>query len=78
MYTPLFWKDAGERAVATAAQFLVGVLTIDNLPNVTMDFRAMAIGAVLAAAVSLLKALVALRFTDGNSASLTVNNVKEK
>jgi hypothetical protein len=68
-----------ERAVSTAAQFLLAVFGVDGVLNLAnIDFAAVVTGTALAAGLSVLKSIVALKTTDGNSASLTVKNVEEK
>ena len=78
MFSPLFWRDATERSASTAAQFLVSALTVDGLDLANLDFKAIFTGTLLAAGLSLLKGIVALKTSDGNSASLTIDNIKEK
>jgi len=69
IYTPTFWKDAAERAVSTAAQAAIGVLTAGAVGLVDVDWAATGSIVGLAAAVSILKSLVAGTSGDG-SASL--------
>ena len=67
MFTKLFWKDTFERVVSTAAQAALGVLTADGVIGVAdVDFKAGASIVGLAALASLLKALVAGKFTGDN------------
>jgi hypothetical protein len=76
MYTKLFWKDAFERAVSTAAQavLLVTGLSEDALgvinQGITWEMVAWAAGG--GAALSLLKGLAAGSMKETNSASFTV------
>lgn len=69
IYSPAFWKDAAERAVSTAAQAAIGVLTAGAVGLVEVDWAATGSIAGLAAVVSVLKSLVAGTSGDG-SASL--------
>jgi len=70
IFTAMFWKDAAERAVATAAQALVAVLGVDGLDWLQIDGRGIAATAAGAAVLSVLKSLVASRVNDPDSASL--------
>ena len=78
MFTKLFWKDAIERAISTMAQFLLVIAGADGTGFLTVSFERIMVLSLLGGAASVLKSIVALRATDGNSASLVVNNVKEK
>jgi hypothetical protein len=73
MFTVLFWRDAAERAIATAAQTGVGLLVVDSVTVGLLDVDWPGGLAVVgsAALASLLKALAATRFGDRESASLS-------
>ena len=58
MFTWLFWRDALERAIRTAAQALIGVLTADATGLLDVDPVAAASAAGLAAVLSLLTSIV--------------------
>ena len=70
MFTLLFWKDATERAVATAAQSAVALLGADGFD--LLDVNAIEVLGVSAGALllSYLKSLIASKIHDPNSASL--------
>jgi hypothetical protein len=70
MFTASFWKDTAERAVATAAQALVAVLSVDGIDWLQVDAKGIAATAAGAAVLSVLKSLVASRVNDPESASL--------
>lgn len=68
MWTKTFWLDATERAVKTAAQSAIGVLTATSVDAI--DWAA-GLGVVgVATAVSLLTSLVSSNRGDTDSASL--------
>jgi hypothetical protein len=67
IYTLTFWKDAAERAVSTAAQAAIGVLTAGSIGLVDVDWSATGSIAGLAAVVSLLKSLVAGNLGNGDA-----------
>lgn len=80
MLSPLFWRDAVERAISTAAQAILTLLSLDGTGIVTVNMN---LGIILATAgfaamYAILKAIVAVANTNGNSASFTVDNVREK
>ena len=61
MFTLTFWKDAAERSIATAAQVLAAIITVDGLGVEDVDWqRALSITA-LAALGSIVKALAAAK-----------------
>lgn len=69
MYRITFWKDAGERAVATVAQTLIALIGVDftGIIDVAgMDWAGVGATAVLAGIVSVLKSLAA-GAKDGNA-----------
>ena len=67
IYTPVFWKDAAERAVYTAAQAAIGVLTAGSIGLVDVDWAATGSIAGLAAVVSVLKSIVASGVGNGDA-----------
>lgn len=70
MFTFLFWKDAFERAVSTAAQAALLALGAEALNVLQADWVTVAGFALGGAVLSLLKSLIASRVGDGDSASL--------
>lgn len=78
MFTKIFWKDASERAISTAAQFLLVLGGADGANFLSLDSKQVVLLSLAGAFAAVLKAIVALKTTSGNSASLTIENVKEK
>ncbi len=70
MFTKVFWRDAAERAVATAAQASLAVVGADWFNLLQVDFAAVLGTAAGGAFLSLLKALAARKIGDQESASL--------
>lgn len=68
IWSGLFWKDTAERVIATIAQVLIAVLSVDGLDLIALDWTAALTTVVVAGALSLLKAIVANAVT-GNSVS---------
>lgn len=78
MFTKTFWSDAIERVVATMSQTLLALLTVDGVATkVNLDIKDILYTAGLAGVISFLKCIVALK-SGGNSASFTIENVKQK
>lgn len=69
LYSLPFWKDAAERAISTAAQSAIALLSVDGLGLLEVDWTVTASAAGLAALLSVLKSLAASTTGDG-SASL--------
>lgn len=67
IYTPTFWKDAAERAISTAAQAAIGVLTAGSIGLVDVDWASTGSIAGLAAVVSILKSIVASGIGNGDA-----------
>ncbi len=59
MLTSTFWRDALERCLRTAAQALLGVLTVAGVTVLDVDWQQAGAVAVTAALVSLLMSVVA-------------------
>ena len=78
MFNTLFWKDTVERALATMAQFGLVLGGADGAGFLNMDLGHLVTLVGLGGLAAVLKALAAHEFTEGNSASLTVDNVREK
>lgn len=71
MFTTTFWKDLGERVIASAAGGALAALGIDAFGKAhDLNPSHILIGAGVAAAVSLLKGIVASQKGDPTSASL--------
>ncbi len=70
MFTKLFWKDASERGIATAAQSLLALWTVAGIGLLDIDPKASVSVAGMAAVLSVLKSLVATVFGNNESASL--------
>lgn len=79
MWSALFWRDAAERSIATAAQAAGALLFVDNLPVglLAVDWPAGLSLVGSAALLSLLKSLAASKVGDTGSASLTVGTVEK-
>jgi len=72
IYTLAFWKDAGERALSTVLQTLLAVVSIDQIFSIGFaGWKSIALAAVGAGALSLVKSLVAALTGVKGSASLT-------
>lgn len=71
MFSRLFWRDAVERALSTAAQSALLVIGADQVNVVSVDWVGVAGFAAGGAALSLLKAVAASKLVgDNESASL--------
>lgn len=71
MWTRKFWRDLTERVIASAAGGALAVLVGgETTGDGRIGWQAIAVGAGVAAAVSLLKGLVAAQKGDPTSASL--------
>lgn len=68
MFTKKFWMDLSERVISSAAGGALAIL----LATGSHDWKTVAMGAGVAALVSLLKGLVASQVGRNDSASLTV------
>jgi len=76
IFTPAFWRDAAERAISTAAQTAVALLSVDGLGLLDVDWTATASAAGLAALVSVLKSIVASRSGDGSASLVSTSGAK--
>lgn len=79
MFTSLFWKDAGERAVKTFAQALLALLIVaPNTPVIGFDWPTLLFTAATSAVISLLTSVVGAGATKNTStvspASLASDN----
>lgn len=62
IWNSLFWKDVAERVIATVAQVLIALLSVDGLDLVNIDLTATLSTIAIAAALVVLKSLVANEF----------------
>lgn len=70
MFNKEFLKDTLERALATAAQTALAILSVDGLELMSVDLRAFAASVGLAFILSVLKSLVAFKTGTKGTASL--------
>lgn len=70
MFNKTFIKDTLERAIATAAQVAIAVLSVDGLELMSVDLKAFAASVGLAFVLSVLKSLVAFKTGTKGTASL--------
>lgn len=72
MFTAKFWRDLAERVISSAAGGALAVLLAFTVTgdHTAINWAAVGFGALVAAAVSFLKGLVASRTGDPQSASL--------
>jgi hypothetical protein len=77
MYTKLFWKDTFERVLSSMASSVLAMLTVVQA-GTPIDWRVYGAAVFVAGLTSLLKCITAVSTTPGNSASFTVDNVKQK
>lgn len=71
MWSVKFWKDIIERVVATFCEALAGMLTVDGLGIIEVEWHECLSVAALIALASLLKGVGASYVGDRTSASLT-------
>lgn len=60
MFTSLFWKDMGERALATAVQVLIAIVVADKFNWFTADWANIGETIGIAVALVVLKSLAAV------------------
>lgn len=77
LWTKSFWKDAFERAVRAAANTMVGIMTVNNipaLPGYIDDWRAMiaAVGAAALASVLMSISASSLNPTSPNASFVKI------
>ena len=66
IWNSLFWKDTVERVIATVAQVLITILSVDGLDLVNFDFEAGLVSCAIAGALVVLKAVAANAVTDNS------------
>jgi hypothetical protein len=66
IWSGLFWKDTTERVIATVAQVLITILSVDGLDLVNFDFEAGLVSCIIAGALVILKAVAANAVTDSS------------
>lgn len=78
MFSKLFLKDLSERAVATAAQVLLGIFTAAQFNLLNADWKSILTVVVTAVVVVVLKAFVALKVGSTVSPASLAPNDKVK
>lgn len=74
MFTLIFWKRTAERAIATAAETVLAVITVDGVvQSINLDVLHVASIAGLAALAAVLKGLVASQTGNAESPSFIVD-----
>ena len=71
MFTVKFWKDAGERAIRTAAQALLALWATDVSDVLAVDWVQASSVAALAALTSVLMSIVATGVGDKGTTNFT-------
>ena len=71
MFTSKFWKDAGERAIRTAAQALIALWATDVSGVLAVDWVQAGSVSALAALMSVLMSVAATGVGDPESAGIT-------
>jgi r1t holin len=74
IFTKLFLLDALERALKTAAQTSVALLTADGVSLISFNWEGFVLTVALATSISVLSSIASSG--EGNSASLVVDNIK--
>lgn len=73
MFDSVFWKDALERAIKTAAQFAIVLVGADTFDVLTADWRAVLSAAASGAVISLVTSVGSERFGTPGTASVLVS-----
>lgn len=78
MFTKLFWKDAAERSISTFAQTFIAVagvatVTVGDYSLLDVNYAPVLLVSLVAAGLSLLKALAATYKANTDTASLVVD-----
>ena len=73
MFTKIFWKDAGERALKTVAQSMVALLTAGSFNLLSVDYKNLLSVSLFAGLTSLLTSVASASVGSTNSASLVVD-----
>jgi hypothetical protein len=60
MYTKAFWKDTGERVLATFLQALLAVMLVDGFDIYAVDWKGILSTAGLAAGIALVKSVLSV------------------
>lgn len=73
-----FWSAASERAIKTACQFAVGILTVASVTPADIDWQQVLVGSLLASTVSVLTSIASSGIGDNNGPSLTSEELKRE
>lgn len=73
MLTKVFWIDAFERALSTAAQFALGAIGGQSIDKIDGGIEVVLLAAATGFLLTVLKALAAAGFRDRDTASFAVN-----